>query len=70
VIRALLWAAGIAAAAAIAIALNLALLGSATAGHHEPVGQQSARTRLIHLQPSPGIRHPPPRHASGLEADD
>ena len=69
-IRALLWAAGIATAAVIAIALNLALLGSATSGHREPVGQQSAKTRLVHLTPSPGIRHAPPRRAPGIEADD
>lgn len=66
--RTLLWVAMVGAAAAAVIVLNLALLGSATSGR-EPVGKQSARTRLLHLRPSPGVRQRPHR-APGLEADD
>jgi len=47
--RALLWGTGIAAAAAVAIAMNLALLGSATIPT-EPVGRQSAKTPRVTTQ--------------------
>jgi hypothetical protein len=68
-IRLLAWAAMVATAAALVIALNLALLGS-TSPRNEPVGRQSAKTKLVRLKPSPGIRQRPPRQTPGLEADD
>ena len=68
-IRILAWAATVATAAALVIALNLALLTS-TSPRNEPVGRQSAKTNLVRLKPSPGITHPPARQTPGLEADD
>jgi hypothetical protein len=68
-IRVLAWAALVATAAALVIALNLALLSS-TSPRNEPVGKQSAKTRLVRLKPSPGITHRPSPQTPGLEADD